>query len=178
MICQRVKKYMSHWKGWLSHKEIVEVNPLEYHHFVFFFFREIVEKWVQDLTGRILRQLKYTTGETHDLIKHCLHESSYVSCLNDQGLLKQRYGDPHILLASYRKVARTWSKLKFGDTKNSWLFCKFLVKYDKVERKHMWNAINLIWMLVPSCPMPWLTNGTEQQIIFMKEMNEDQALVI
>ena len=43
-------------------------NPLEYHHFVDL-FREVVEKWIQDIKGRLLRLLKYTKGETQYLIK-------------------------------------------------------------------------------------------------------------
>ena len=66
-------------------------------------------------------------------------------------LLRQRYGDPHIVLASYRKEVRNWPKLKFGDVKGFRLFFNFLGKHDGVAKEQNWNAINtpgVICMLV------------------------------
>ena len=70
-------------------------------------------------------------------------------------LLRQRYGDPHIVLASYRKEVRNWPKLTFGDAKGFRLFFNFLVKCDGVAREQNWNAINtpdVICMLVSKLP--------------------------
>ena len=80
--------------------ETFDDNPLEYHH------REVVVEWIQDPKGRLPRLLKYTRGEAHDMIKHCLHETLYIGYTHAQRLLRQRYGDPHIVLASYRKKVR------------------------------------------------------------------------
>ena len=52
-------------------------NPMEYNHFVDL-FREVVEKWIPEPKGRLLRLLKYTREEAHDLIKHCVQEPSYM----------------------------------------------------------------------------------------------------
>ena len=82
--------------------ETFDDNPLEYHHFIELFI-EVVEKWIQDPKGRLLKLLKYTRRETRHMIKHCLQEPSYIGYTHAQGLLRQRYGDPHIVLASYRK---------------------------------------------------------------------------
>ena len=57
--------------------ETFDGNPLEHHHFIDL-FREVVEKWIQDPKGRLLRLMKYTRGEAHDMIKHCLQEPSYI----------------------------------------------------------------------------------------------------
>ena len=51
--------------------ECFDGNPLEYNHFADL-FREVVEKWIPEPKGRLLRLLKYTRGEAHDLIKHCV----------------------------------------------------------------------------------------------------------
>ena len=129
--------------------ETFDGNPLEYHHFIDL-FREVVEKWIQDPKGRLLRLMKYTRGEAHDMIKHCLQEPSYIGYTHAQGLLRQRYGDPHIVLASYRKEVRNWPKLTFGDAKGFRLFFNFLVKCDGVAKEHNWNANtpDVICMLV------------------------------
>ena len=89
------------------------------------------------------------------MIKHCLQEPSYIGYTHAQGLLRQRYGDPHIVLASYRKEVRNWPKLTFGDAKGFRLFFNFLVKCDGVAKEHNWNAINtpdVICMLVSKLP--------------------------
>ena len=52
-----------------------------------------------------------------------------------QGLLRQRYGDPHIVLASYRKEVRNLPKLTFGDAKGFRLFFNFLLKCDGVAKE-------------------------------------------
>ena len=134
--------------------ETFDGNPLEYYHFMDL-FREVVEKWIQDPKGRLLRLLKYTRGEAHDMIKPCLQEPSYTGYTHAQGLLRQRYGDPHIVLTSYRKEVRNWPKLTFGDAKGFRLFFNFLVKCDGVAREQNWNAINtpdVICMLVSKLP--------------------------
>ena len=116
--------------------ETFDGNPSEYHH------REVVVEWIQDPKGRLLRLLKYTRGEVHDMIKHCFQETFYIGYTHAQGLLRQRYGDPCLVLASYRKKVRNWSKLTFGHATGFGLFFNFLVKCDGVAKEHNWNAIN------------------------------------
>ena len=49
----------------------------------------MVEKWIPDPKGRLLRLRKYTRGEAHDMIKHCLQEPSYIiGYTHAQGLLR------------------------------------------------------------------------------------------
>ena len=77
-------------------------NPLEYQYFVSM-FKQVVEKKVSDQTGKLKRLLKFIGGEAKDLIKHCIHlppETGYETAVR---LLNNRYGNPHYLLASYRK---------------------------------------------------------------------------
>ena len=134
--------------------EYFDRNPLEYHHFIDL-FREAVEKCVQDPNERLLRLLKYTRGEAHDLIKHCLQEPSYTGYSQGQGLPKKIFGDPHIVLASYRKEVRNWLKLKFGNGKGFRMLYNFLVKCDEVAKEHCWNAVNtpdILCMLVSKLP--------------------------
>ena len=129
-------------------------NPLEYNYFMDLFY-EVVQKWIEDPKGRLLRLLKYTKGEAHDLIKHCVQEPSYMGYSTAKGLLRKRYGDPHIILSSYRREVRSWPKLRFGDAKGFREFYNFLVKCDGVAKEQNWNAINtpdVICMLVLKLP--------------------------
>ena len=77
--------------------ECFDGSPLEYNHFADL-FREVVEKWISEPKGRLLRLLKYTSGEAHDLTKHCVQELSYMGYSHAQQLLRKRYRDPHIIL--------------------------------------------------------------------------------
>ena len=53
--------------------EFIDGKPSEYNH-VADLFKEVVEKWIPEEKGRLLRLLKYIRGEAHDLIKHCVQE--------------------------------------------------------------------------------------------------------
>ena len=134
--------------------DVFDGNPLEYNYFMDV-FNEVVEKWIEDPKGRLLRLLKYTKGEAHDLIKHCVQEPAYMGYSHAKGLLRKRCGDPHIILSSYRKEVRNWPKLKFGDAKGFREFYNFIVKCDGVAKEQNWNAINtpdVICMLVSKLP--------------------------
>ena len=129
-------------------------NPLKYNHFIDL-FREVVEKWIPEPKGRLVRLLKYTRGEAHDLIKHCVQEPLYMGYSHAQQLLRKRYGYPHIILSTYRKEVRNWPKLKFGDAKGFRKFYNFLVKCEGVAKEQLWNAINatdIPCMLVSKLP--------------------------
>ena len=134
--------------------ECFDGNPLEYNHYVDL-SREVVEKWIPEPKERLLRLLKYTRGEAHDLIKHCLQKPSYMGYSHAQQLLRKRYRDPHIILTTYRKEVRNWPKLKFGDVKGFRKFYNFLVKCEGVAKEQLWNAINtpdILCMLVSKLP--------------------------
>ena len=79
--------------------ECFDRNPLEYNHFADL-FREEVDKWIPEQKGMLMRLLKYTRREAHDLIKHCVQEPSYMGYGHTQKLFRKRYGDPHIILST------------------------------------------------------------------------------
>ena len=51
--------------------ECFDGNVLEYHYFMAL-FREVVESKIEDPRCRLARLIKYTVGDTRDLIKHCI----------------------------------------------------------------------------------------------------------
>ena len=50
-------------------------NLLNYHHFMAL-FKEVVESKVEYHRGRLIRLLKYTSGETKESINQCIQLSS------------------------------------------------------------------------------------------------------
>ena len=86
----------------------VDMEPFDddvlpnYHHFKAL-FKEVVESKVEDPRGRQMRLLKYTSGEAKELTNHCIQLSSNEGFNYAKYLLEKVYGNPHKILASYRK---------------------------------------------------------------------------
>ena len=159
--------------------ETFDGNPLEYNYFMDL-FHEVVEKWIEDPKGRLLRLLKYIKGEVPDLIKHYVQEPSYMGHSTAKGLLRKRYGDPHIILSSYRREVRSWPKLKFGDAKGFREFYNFLVKCDGVAKEQNWNAINIpdvICMLVSKLPSGLIDRRTQTAYNIRKRHDHEPNLI-
>ena len=51
--------------------ETFDGNVLNYHYFMAL-FREVVESKVNDPRGKLIRLIKYTSGDARELIKHCI----------------------------------------------------------------------------------------------------------
>ena len=84
-------------------------NPLNYHYFMAL-FAEVVETKIEELRGRLIRLIKFTTGEARELIQ-LPHNRGYKHA---RALLERTYGNPHKILSSYRKEGKEWSPLTFG----------------------------------------------------------------
>ena len=77
-------------------------NVLKYHHFMAL-FKEVVEGKAEDPRGRLIRLLKYTSGEAKELSNHCIQLPSNECFKYAKYLLEKVSGNPHKILASYRK---------------------------------------------------------------------------
>ena len=66
-------------------------------------FKEVVEDRIEDLTGRLIRLIKYTEGEARELIKPWVQQPAYLGYQNAKMLREKRYGDPHRIYASSGK---------------------------------------------------------------------------
>ena len=89
-------------------------NPLEYRYFSTK-LKEVVERKIKDPVGRSTRPVKLTDGEAKDLLKHCIHLTRDIDNNNAIMLPSKRYGNPHLLLASYRKEIKSLALVKPGD---------------------------------------------------------------
>ena len=118
----------------------VDGNLLEYQYFVSM-FNQVVEKKVSDQTGRLTRLLKFTGGEAKELIKYCIHfppETVYETAVR---LLNNRYGNPHHLLASYRKEIKAFPSVKPCDASGFRKFYSFVLKCEAFSKSTAWNAL-------------------------------------
>ena len=81
-------------------------DPNEYHYFLAV-FEEVVEKKIDDARGRLTRLIKYTGGEPKEMIKHCIQQPANIGYKNARSLLEQKYGNPHSIIAAYRREIKT-----------------------------------------------------------------------
>ena len=95
-------------------------------------FKEAVEYKIDNPNGRLVRLLKYTEGEARVTIKHCVQQPVDIGYDRATMLLEQHYGDPHRILAAYRKEIKGWPLLKPGDSSSYRKFYNFLVKCDSI----------------------------------------------
>ena len=52
------------------------------------------------------------------------------------------YGNPHMILASYRKEVKDWSQIKFGDSRGFRKLHSFIPKCRNVTANQRWNTLN------------------------------------
>ena len=62
-------------------------------------------------------------------------------------LLNNRYGNPHYLLASYRKEIKALPSVKPGHASGSKKFCSFVLKCETFSKSTTWNALETPEML-------------------------------
>ena len=107
--------------------ELFDGNVLNYHHFMAL-FKEDVESKLEDPRGRLIRLLKYFSGEAKELINHCIQLPSNEGFKYAKYMLEKVYGIPQKILASYRKEIKQWPQIRFGDTRAFQKFHTFLLK--------------------------------------------------
>ena len=57
-------------------------------------------------------------------------------------LLTKRYGDPHRILATYRKELLNWKQLKPGDGSGFRRFASFLLRCNSLVKGKYWNTLD------------------------------------
>ena len=129
-------------------------NPLNFNYFKSM-FHETVEKKIDGLKGRLTRIIKYTCGEERELVKKFIHDRPYVGYTNAMNLLEKESGDPHKLLASYRREIKQMSKIKSGDAVAFRRLFNFLIKCQTMSystSKNPLDSPDVICMIISKVP--------------------------
>ena len=77
--------------------------------------------------------INLTSGEAKELVKPFFHDRSHCGVANTMRLLEKQYGNPHKLLASYRKVIKQMTKINPGDAAAYRRLFHFLIKCQSLE---------------------------------------------
>ena len=134
--------------------EVFDGNPLNFKYFMIW-FREVVESKIEDPRGRLTRLIEYKTGETKELIKHCIEQPINKGYENALNLLYTIYGGQHTILAAHKKEMKEWPHIKVGDAAGFWKFKNFLLKCQSIIGRNKWNALDSpgsICMLLSKLP--------------------------
>ena len=121
--------------------DIFSGDPVDYHYFISV-FEEVVEKKIDDLRGRLARLTRNTDGEPKEMIKHCIQQPVLVGYKNARSLLEEKYGNPHYIVAAYRKEIKSWPQLKPADGAAYRRFYNFLLKCESATYGQNWNTID------------------------------------
>ena len=116
-------------------------DPTKYHYFLAV-FEEVVEKKTDDARGRLTRLTKHTDGEPKEMIKHCIQQPPNIGYKNARSLFEQKYGNPHSIIAAYRKKIKAWPQLKPADGAALKKLHNFLIKGESASYGQLWNALD------------------------------------
>ena len=100
------------------------------------------EKKIDDARGRLTRLIKYTDGEPKVMIKHCIQQPANIGYENARSLLEKKYGNPHSILAAYRKEIKMWPQLTPADGAAFQKLHNFLIKCESATYGQTWNALD------------------------------------
>ena len=129
-------------------------NTLNYHHFMTM-FKEVVESKVQDPRRRLIRLLKYTSGEAKELINHSMQLPYNGGFKRVKYLLEKVYGNPFKILESYREEIKQWPQIRFGDARAFQKFHTFVLKCRSMSFNQRWNVLgspDILCMLISKQP--------------------------
>ena len=128
-------------------------DPTKYHYF-FAVFEEVVDKKIGDARGRLTRLIKYTDGEPKEMIKHWIQQPANIGYKNPRSLLEQKYGNPHSIIAAYRKEIKAWPQLKPADGAAFQKLHNFLIKCESATYGQTWNALDTPEMCLVLSKLP------------------------
>ena len=134
--------------------DVFDGNPMEFHYFMAV-FKEVVEKRVDDERGKLTRLIKYTKGDAKDMVKNCIQLPPEDGFKTAKHLLNERYGDPHRIIAAYRREIKQWPQIKSGDAVAYQKLQNFLIKCENIGHLQSWNVFNtpdIICMLLSKLP--------------------------
>ena len=76
------------------------------------------------------------------MIKHCIQQPVSAGYKNARSLLEEKYGNPHYIVAAYRKEIKSWPQLKPADGAAYRRFYNFLLKCESATYGQNWNTID------------------------------------
>ena len=116
-------------------------DPLEFHYFMAA-FDEAVEKKIEELRGKLIRQVKCTTKEVKEMVTNCIQLPPKEVYETAKQQMDKLYGDPHRVVVAYYKEIKHWPQIKQGDAEAYREFHNFLLKCENITQLQTWNVLD------------------------------------
>ena len=142
--------------------------------------QESVEKRTDALRRTLTRLIKYTEGESQELVKHFINDRTDCGYKNAITLLPKQHGNPHTMLLSYRKEIKLVQPLKLGDPAAFRRLFNFLIKCQTmgVHSKH--NPLDrpeTVCMILAKLPLH-LQDRWNQNTLLLRGMDSREPTLI
>ena len=125
--------------------------------------------------------IQYTKGEAKDLVKNCIYLPSEQEYREAMRILHNRYGDPHKILAVYRKEIKEWPAVKASDAAGFRRFFNFLVKCKSLLSENKMNILinnpDVICMLLSKLPI-YLQDRWNRKVYKLRCSDEREAELV
>lgn len=151
-ISDILSKFMREQSAPAIDLEPFDGNPLNFLYFKSM-FKEAVEDKIDNQQGRLARLIKFTTGEARESIRHFVHDDVTTCYTKAMNLLEKQYGNPHIILATYRSQIKSMVPLKSGDGKGFRKFFNFVNKCCNLGSVKSLDNPEIICMLLSKLPL-------------------------
>ena len=103
-------------------------------------FEEVVEQKIYDPQGRLARLIRHTDGEPKKMIQRCIQKPVSVGYKYARTLQEKKYGNPHYIVAAYRKEKKSWPQYKPAAGAAYSRFYNFLLKCENATYQQNWNT--------------------------------------
>ena len=133
-ISDTMVKMLNTYAAPSSDIDIFDGHILDYEYFRAT-FADVVESKIPDQKGRLVRLIKYTSGEAKELVKEYIHENPS-NCYNlALQALDKEYGNPQKLTSEYLKELKAWPIIKYNDSKAFRKMLRFLLKCQIIKKR-------------------------------------------
>ena len=142
-------------------------------------FEEAVEKKVPDEKTRLQHLMSHVEGTAKELVESCIYLPSSECYQRAKQLLKERYGNPYIVNAEYRRQLTSWTKLKPNDVASFISFENFLIKYQSSMRaigRESDGSIELLQLLQSKLPSYLQDRWSRKAYQIRKELKREATI--
>ena len=142
-------------------------------------FEEAVEKKVPDRKTRLQRLMSHVDGAAKELVESCIYLPSIECYQRAKHLLKERYGNPYIVNAEYRRQLTSWTRLKPNDVSSFINFENFLIKYQSSMRaigRESDGSIEVLQLLQSKLPSYLQDRWSRKAYQIRKELKREATI--
>ena len=141
---------------------------------------------IRDPLGRLTRLIKHSTGETKELIRHCIQEPPSEGYKHARTLLSEQFGKPYYISSAYIRELKQMKQLKRNDTVSFRKFHRFLMKCNASMQNGRYlqeldspHFIRLLQSKLPTYMQEkWTRKAVEYRVRNSKELGFSEYLAL